>query len=118
MNADENEVKALFAMEEGDFLKMIGAKALDEGFGAAEAADEEKEAEGRRIVEQLKPARPEGLCSHPVVLAFIANAKVELGADIVGVVGDVLCHTVLVVPPVTLTVAFIRFGLRKYCGHT
>jgi len=114
MNLKEKDVKALFDIEDTELLKLIGFSALDEGFGAAETTDEEAEDEGRRIVEQLKPVKPEGLCSHPVVRAFIADANVELW-EVVSVVGDVICNIVLPVPPVTLTVAFIRFGLRKYC---
>ena len=95
----------------------LGANSLSAGFGATEPSDKDEEEEGTRIVEQLKPKKPEGLCASPIVRAFLDDANTELGADIVAVVGDVICHIVLTVPPVTLTVAFIRFGLRKYCHH-
>jgi hypothetical protein len=114
MNSEEKDVKGLFELEDTELLRLIGFSALSEGFGAAETTDEEAEEEGRRIVEQLKPVKPEGLCSQPVVRAFIADANVELW-EVVSVVGDVICNMILPIPPVTLTVAFIRFGLRKYC---
>jgi len=116
MKIDESELRTLSLMPETDLLKLIGGKALSSGLGAAEVSEEEKEEEGRRIVEGLKPSRP-GICSDPRVRAFISGTNTELGTDLLAVVGDVTFHVVLPVPVLTLTVVFIRFGLRKYCAH-
>ena len=116
MKIDENELRRLALMSETDLLKLIGGKVLGSGFGAAEVSEEEKEEEGRRVAEGLKPGKP-GICSDPKVRAFISGTNTEFGADLVAVVGDVSYHAVLPVPVLTLTVVFIRFGLRKYCAH-
>jgi len=114
---DREQTVELFEKRREELLREIGAASLAEALAAGEFSDEEAEAEGERIVDGLAPNPKKRICEHPAVQAYIANPTVELGCDVLGVVGDIAIHLVLAVPPVTLTIAFIRFGLRRYCQH-
>lgn len=114
MALDQREFLRLSRMSDEDIFLELGLS-LPRPFGASEPTDEQVREEAMAFLDELRPPRGSKLCENEAVKFFIANPEAEVTMDVAGAVADALLHAVLHLPPVTISIAFSRYCLRRHC---
>ena len=114
---DHNKrIKELLKLNERDILHAAGSEFLSNALGMSDLPEDAVVDEGKRALQAVPPHLPPDICKHPVISAFIGNPSTELATDCTSVICDILLHAMLPFPPVAISVAFVRFGLKRHCN--